>query len=512
MKTQFTWLMMCMVLALTACNDSSVTDINNASSDTNANPVVLSLCNDALDDTVNTKPVSSGACSQTADTDCETSHFIGGAVINNATPLMLMESTSGQKVTIDAASCQQTEFEFQVVPAHYTDGFQISIKDNAQNCTVTDASGVYTGFPNVAAKIQCPDEAGTRYSGNPVVRDQYVADPTAITVGDYLYVYAGKDETSLFDIESERCGNLVGCALEMLELNGGFDITGYHVYRTNNMVDWEYVAPALQVDDVPWMPQSWAGHVIEHDSKYYLYTSTPVYEINYVGYVLDFFKFLKLPNGPRASVGVAVSDTPEGPFVDIGQPLIKWGTPGTINSVMDPAAFVDDDGRAYLFYGGGGKAQYVELNDNMVSHDGNFKDIVGVNGSNPIPDFVEGVYIHKRGDRYYMSYSKSSFGKDPDGLAYATADNIDGPWTFQGEFLDDVGIMTNHSAIVNFKGEDYLLYHNGRLPGIHSKHDVAGDGMKSLATRALAVEKLSYDSNGNINYVEQTELGVPARP
>lgn len=444
-------------------------------------------------------------------------NFIGGAVINNSKSVTLRETVSNQVITIPASSGQQTEFEFEVVEANYRDGFYIVIEDDkGQNCTITDNIGDYNNFPKFETKIQCPDADGKRYSGNPVIRNQYTADPTAITVGDYLYVYVGKDETSLFHTEVERCsGTPFGCKLEQLETWGGFDITGYHVYRTKNMVDWEYIGPVLEDKDVPWMYQTWAGHIVEKDGLYYLYTTSPTEEINYVSYVLDTLQTfitefkIQFPNGPRASVGVAVSNWPEGPFYDIGAPLIPWGYPGAINSIMDPATFIDDDGQAYMFYGGGSKAQYVKLNDDMISFDGVIREITGVDGSNPIPDFVEGIYIHKRNDIYYLSYSKSSFGEDYDGLAYATADNINGPWTYQGDFLGDVNIMTNHGAIINFKGQDYLLYHNGRLPGIKGKHYLNDDFEDSLATRAMTVDKLSYTADGKIVFVQQTEIGVP---
>ncbi|MDX1695039.1 MAG: family 43 glycosylhydrolase, partial [Ketobacteraceae bacterium] len=344
--------------------------------------------------------LSLAACSQST-------HFVGGVVITNAYPVEILETVSGQSLTISPNANGQTSFRFDGIANG--DHYEVTITDSyGQNCSITDNAGTYEGFPVFATKIQCEDADGTRWSGNPIIRNQYSADPTLLAHGDYLYLYAGKDETSLFHIEKERCKE--NCFQEVAQIAGNFEITGIHIYRTRNMVDWEYVGPAIEARDVPWMKQTWASHIIEKDGKFYLYTCSPRTDVitnvawKSIGSLLS---GKGIATGPTASTGVAVSDSPEGPFIDIGEPLIRYDHPGSIDGVMDPAAFIDDDGSAWLFFGGGGEAQYVELGDDMVSVNGEIRDIRGVAGTNPIPGFTEAAYVHKKNGIYYLSYSKS---------------------------------------------------------------------------------------------------------
>lgn len=455
---------------------------------------------------------------------CKTD-FVGGVVINNKSTVHLLETVSGETIAVKPNSDNLANFEFSS-NVEKGNHFNIQILDSqGQDCTIENNSGVYKGFPKFGTKIICADNDGTRWSGNPIIRTQYSADPTLVVEGDYLYMYGGKDEASTFHAEKGRCRKKSKCLKEKAQMYFSFDITGIHVYRTRNMVDWEYRGPALKAKDVSWMNQTWASHVVKKENaqgetKYYLYTCSPTWKSPLLGYTVASFENLldnflggnilssPIPTGPTSSVGVAVSDSPDGPFVDIGEPLIPFGYSSTIDSIMDPATFIDDDGVTYLFYGGGGEAQYVKLNDDMVSFDGVIREIEGINGSNPIPGFTEGAYVHKRNGIYYLSYSTSAFGSKPSGLHYAIANNVNGPWEYQGEFLDDVGIMTNHGAFVSYKERDYFFYHNGNIPGV--KDETLGPvGKFSNATRAVAVEAVNYTEDGKINFIEQTTLGVP---
>ncbi len=433
---------------------------------------------------------------------CEEDNFVGGIVIGNDKPITLLEVHSESVINIAANPNGQTEFKFNEIEIGVPFEFVI-VDDSGSYCSQTDNKGIYDGFPYFAAKFQCEDSKQQRWSGNPIIRNQYTADPTLLEDDGYLYLYAGRDETSLLHMQKSRCKN--NCLAEALQSAANFDITGIHIYRTQNMVDWEYIGPAIEAKNVSWMKQTWASHVIKKNDKYYLFTCSPASDI-----ITDVaWKSIEtllsgngIATGPNALTGVAVSDSPMGPFVDSGAPLVSYKTPGAIGEVMDPAAFTDDDGITYLFYGGGGNTQYVELSDDLLSTVGPVKDIVGSNDETPLPGFTEASYVHKRGNTYYLSYSKSKFGSAPEPLAYATADSIHGPWTYQGDILGAVDILTNHGAITRYKDQDYLFYHTGKLPGVH-------DGvLSSIATRAVSVQELDYDESGKIVFVKQSELGV----
>ena len=112
---------------------------------------------------------------------------------------------------------------------------------------------------------------------------------------------------------------------------------------------------------IPTLPgrrgDAWAGQMIERDGKFFYYV--PVNKKN-----------------AGNAIGVAVSDTPEGPYKDaLGKPLIDSAT-GNI----DPTPFIDDNGQAYLYWGNPA-LKYVKLNKDMVSYD----QTIGTKGIVTVP-------------------------------------------------------------------------------------------------------------------------------
>ena len=123
-----------------------------------------------------------------------------------------------------------------------------------------------------------------------------------------------------------------------------------------------------------------------------------------------------------------------------------------------------------------------------------------------MPDFEEGPWIFKRGDVYYLAYASMDKTISPDErISYATAPAITGPWTWRGEITGAAANgFTIHPGIAEFKGEWYLFYHVGTL-------DV-GDMKGNLGRRAVAVERMTFDENGLINPVAQTDQGILPLP
>lgn len=159
---------------------------------------------------------------------------------------------------------------------------------------------------------------------NPVVQTIYTADPAPLVYNDTLFMYTGHDE----------------------DKSTWFVMKDWHVYSTTDMVNWTDRGIPLSLNTFKWADKdAWAGHCIYRDGKFYFYA--PVHE-----------------KGKGMAIGVAVADKPTGPFKDaLGKPLISggWG-------YIDPAAFIDDNGDAYLYWGNP-HLYYVKLNKDMQSYD-----------------------------------------------------------------------------------------------------------------------------------------------
>lgn len=299
---------------------------------------------------------------------------------------------------------------------------------------------------------------------NPIVTSHYTADPSARVFNDTLYVYPSHDRD---DAKT-------------------FSMQDYHVYSTTDMVNFTHRGLCFDaLKESKWATRyAWAPDCVERNGKYYLYYPTD-----------------------QKHIGVAVSDTPTGPFRDaIGKPLISINSPGVVcnRDFIDPCVFVDDDGQAYLFVGQNDVC-CVKLNDDMVSYDhtGGRRDARGVETGVHVIDgvfeFFEAVWVHKHNGKYYMSYSNGSKnGKAPE-IAYAMADSPMGPYEYKGVILAPVSSGTNHHSIVEYRGQWYLFYHNSDLsrfrnPELRREYKYR---------RSMCVERLEYNEDGTIKPVRQ---------
>jgi beta-xylosidase len=190
---------------------------------------------------------------------------------------------------------------------------------------------------------------------------------------------------------------------------------------------------------------------------------------------------------------VAVSDKPEGPFVDArGSALITNNMTLETNIAwddIDPAIFQDDDGQAYLYWGNS-VLKWAKLKPNMIELDGPIHTV-------GVERFTEASYLHKHNGTYYLSYSREF----PEETAYMTGPSATGPWTYRGVIMaKNVKVKTIHQAIVEFNGKNYIIYHNAKLPG-------GGE-----YRRSVAVEEFSYNADGTIPFIKQTKEGPAANP
>lgn len=294
------------------------------------------------------------------------------------------------------------------------------------------------------------------YSGNPIFDSPLTADPAVMVYNDTLYLFAGSDE-------AEPGQN-------------GFVMHKWYIFSTADMVHWTNHGVKLQLEDFTWASHNaFAGHCVENHGKFWWYVPMVVKDST-----------LRVHEG--FGIGVAVADHPLGPYKDAsGKPIICDTTANSVVLNIDPAVYVDTDGQVYMYWGSWNEARYVKLKDNMIETDGPVQTVEATN-------FFEAPWIHKRGDTYYLSYAAHY----PSTTEYSVSKSATGPWEYKGVINDTIpNSPTNHQAIVNFKGQDYMFYHT------------AGSSTGGPFRRSVCVDKLEYDENGNIKKLVRTSTGVP---
>ncbi|MCQ2186848.1 MAG: family 43 glycosylhydrolase [Bacteroidales bacterium] len=313
---------------------------------------------------------------------------------------------------------------------------------------------------------------------NPVIRGQYSADPTARVFDGKVYLYPSHD------IRSEK--NPRGL--------DWFCMEDYHVFSSDNLVDWRDHGVILKQEDVPWgNPEGyamWAPDCVCKDGKYYFY----------------------FPDGAKGSrggfnVGVAVADSPTGPFIPQEEP---------IKDVMgiDPCVLQCSNGDAYLIWSGMG-LRGAKLKDNMLElEDGQTKEmerrpgmpadmkpfrVAGKALDENLPaGFKEGPFAFEKDGKFYLTYPWVREEDGTETLAYAMADEPLGPYEFKGIIMAEspTKCWTNHHSIVNYKGEWYLFYH-------HNDYSPSFD-----KNRSVRIDKLTFNEDGTIQEVTPTLRGV----
>jgi arabinoxylan arabinofuranohydrolase len=247
---------------------------------------------------------------------------------------------------------------------------------------------------------------------NPIIQTNFTADPAPMVHGDTVYLYAGHDEDDAQD----------------------FKMRDWRLYSSKDMVNWTDHGTVASLSTFPWARQdngAWAPQVVERNGKFYLYA--PVTD--------------KASN--EFSIGVAVADSPLGPFKDaLGRPLVSGA------GFFDPTVLIDDDDQAYLYWGNP-DLWYVKLNKDMVSYSGDV-----IKSARP-EKYQEGPWAYKRNGHYYMAYASSCCSE---GIGYAMSTTPTGPWQYQGQIMDPSSLSTgNHPGIIDFRGKSYVFGFNYRL-------------------------------------------------
>lgn len=302
------------------------------------------------------------------------------------------------------------------------------------------------------------------FAQNPIVQTACTTDPAPMADGDRMYVYTGHDEDNA----------------------SFFWMNEWRLYSSADMVNWTDHGVPLSLDSFSWADgRAWAAQTIKCNGKYYWYVCAH-----------------SRLSGAMA-IGVAVADSPTGPFRDaIGKPLAdgSW-------DYIDPTVMIDDDGQAYLYWGNP-QVYFAKLKKDMVSIDGEVEKLEMTEkgfGSPVLSErkkdvkykdcYTEGPWIQKRQKKYYLLYAA---GGVPEHIAYSVAKKPRGPWTYMGEIMPlcDTGSFTNHCGVEDFKGHSYFFYHTGKLPH--------GGGFD----RSVAIEEFKYNADGSFPKIMPTDKGV----
>jgi arabinoxylan arabinofuranohydrolase len=289
---------------------------------------------------------------------------------------------------------------------------------------------------------------------NPIVQTNYTADPAPMVYNGKLYLYTSHDEDN----------------------STWFVMNNWKLYTTEDMVNWTDHGIVASYKIFDWaIGDAWAIQVVERNGKFYLYA--PV----------------KSRDKRRSAIGVAVADSPYGPFHDpLGKPLVSAS-----DGDIDPTVFIDSDGQAYLYWGNPDN-YYAKLNDDMISLKGEpiatpmtIESFGKREGNERRPTlYEEGPWLYKRNNLYYLLWAG---GPIPEHIGYSISNSPTGSWKNSGTLMPTEGkSFTNHPGMVDFKGKTYLFYHNGALPG--------GSGFN----RSVCVDEAAFNKDGTIKPMKMT--------
>lgn len=263
-------------------------------------------------------------------------------------------------------------------------------------------------------------------------------------------------------------------------LYGSMDIAGnlsycsgqYHVYSSDDMVDWVDHGVCFDIDKVSWAREQgvlYAPDCAYRNGKYYLYYCVP-----------------------DGRCGVAVSESPAGPFEDVG--------PMEHVTMIDPAVFMDDDGQAYLYWGQFDGVRCAKLKDSMVEID---PETVTQPLSIKEHEFHEGSSVKKINGKYYYLYTDTHrHGGKATSLGYAVSDNPMTGFIYGGVIIDNFGCdsatWNNHGSMECFRGQWYLFYHRSTHASPFSRH--------------VCAEPIAFEAHGRIREVKMTTSPGGALP
>jgi len=324
----------------------------------------------------------------------------------------------------------------------------------------------------LACESKPKEEVSTKSSGNPLFEGWY-ADPEGVVFGDEYWIfptYSNRYKQQVF----------------------------FDAFSSKDLVTWEKHEKILDTTIISWARQAmWAPAAIENNGKYFLFFSandiqrpgSSLYNaddnINHTG-----------------GIGIAVADNPGGPYSDyLGKPLID----DFYNDAqpIDQFVFKDKDGQHYIFYGGWRHCNIGKLSDD-------FKTVIPWDSENLFKEitpegYVEGPFMFLRNNKYYLMWSEGGWTNGSYKVAYAMADQVDGPYERIGTILEsDTTVATGagHNSAINVPNTDdwYMIYHRRPIPNEDRDH------------RVTCIDKMEFNTDGTIKPIKMTFEGVKARP
>jgi arabinoxylan arabinofuranohydrolase len=292
----------------------------------------------------------------------------------------------------------------------------------------------------------------------PIAAHRYLADPGALVANGRVYLYNSNDDDN--------------------PVAGGYQMKSIVCVSSSDLKNWTDHGEVFRVPtNAAWANDSWAPAAVERNGKVYLY-------------------FGNNANG----VGVASSTSPTGPFSDArGSALVSSSTPGasgTNSWLFDPSVFIDDDGQAYLTFGGNGddNARIIQLNEDMVSVSGSAIAL-------SIANYFEASWLFKRNGLYYFMYSTTPAAGQR--IDYLTSSSPTSGFSYRGVAADQPpsNNNNNHHSTFQFNGSWYHAYHNRVI--------ATQAGIETTYRRNLGLERLDYNADGTIQQISYTTDGVP---
>jgi arabinoxylan arabinofuranohydrolase len=298
------------------------------------------------------------------------------------------------------------------------------------------------------------------FADYPIAGYRYIADPGSLVYNGRVYLFCSNDD------DNEPAGT-------------SYDMHSIVCVSSSDLKNWTDHGVVFNVPtDASWASKSWAPSVVQRNGKFYLYFG----------------------NG-GSNIGVAVSDSPTGPYKDpLGKSLLNSNTAGVLPAtnlwLFDPMTFIDDDGQAYMYFGGNGQdnMRVIKLNNDMINVNGSAERFT-------VPYFFEAAWMHKNKGKYYFSYSTNPGNGTR--IDYMSSDKPTSGFSYVGVLSGQPPQNNgdnNHQAVFEFKGEWYQAYHN-RIVAINA-------GVPTGFRRNLAIDKIVHQSDGKITQMVNTANGL----
>jgi arabinoxylan arabinofuranohydrolase len=296
------------------------------------------------------------------------------------------------------------------------------------------------------------------FADYPIVSYRHLADPGALVYNGRVYLYCSNDDDNVEDNK--------------------YNMHSIVCVSSSDLKNWTDHGIVFQVPEgASWAEKSWAPSPAQRDSMFYLYFGDG-----------------------GSGIGVAVSDSPTGPFADsIGGSLVDINTPGVLPAdniwVFDPMTFIDDDEQAYMYFGGNGEdnLRVIKLNEDMSSLADSAERF-------NVPYFFEAAWMHKHNGVYYFSYSTNPANGMR--IDYMTSDNPTTGFTYGGVLSPQPpnNSNNNHHATFEFNGEWYEAYHNRIV--------AQQEGIPTTYKRNLCLDQFSHNADSTIETMVNTVDGV----